>query len=59
MIRHNRDDHNGYNNDKTTQQCNNLLMVKYNNLFWYQQFVSTLTTKMTIRHHTKNGACVA
>ena len=40
------------------QQCYNLVMVLYDNLFRYELIVSTLTTKMAIKHHTKNIACL-
>ena len=48
------DNHNDYDNDKMNPECENLLMVIYDNFFWCQ--VSILTTKITIRYHTKNGA---
>ena len=40
-------------NKTNCQQCYNLLMVIYDNLFWCKLFVSALTTRMTIRHHIK------
>ena len=58
ISKHNSDNHDDYDNDMINRQCHNLLMVIYDNLFWYQQFVSTLTTKMTIRHHKTNGPCL-
>ena len=40
------------------QQCYNLLMVTHANLFWYQLFVLTLTTRMTIRHNNNTVGLV-
>ena len=37
---------------KKDKQYNNLLMIINDSLYWYQQFLSTLTTKKTSRHAT-------
>ena len=54
--KYNSDNHNDY--DKKNQQCYNLLMVIYDNLYWYQLFVYQHYNEYRIRCHTKNGACL-
>ena len=45
--------HNIYDSDQKNQEYYNLLMIIYDNLDWYQLFVSA-STKMTIIYHATN-----